>query len=146
MFCQKIAWHVMHEQLRGHDEAANHRLSIAVDFWIIQIISVEECLSFTQNWCRFVALLTHFEGNGHTVRMLTERHLSPPLTNTVTSSLFTRVHSSPLSLAARLHGCHANPSCYINNGWTFSGQTSYVWDMFILYMELPCISGDVVVV
>ena len=32
-------------------------------------------------------------------------------------------HSSPLSLAARLHQCHANHSYYINNGWTFSRQT-----------------------
>ena len=32
---------------------------------------------------------------------------------------------STLSLAARLHRCCANHSQYINNGWTFSGQTSY---------------------
>ena len=48
----------------------------------------------------------------------------PPLTSTVKSSLFTHAHSSPLSLAARLHQCHLNCSRYINNGWTFSGQTS----------------------
>ena len=39
--------------------------------------------------------------------------------------LFTHVHSSRLSLAARLHQCCTNHSCYISNGWTFSGQTSY---------------------
>ena len=50
----------------------------------------------------------------------------PPLTSTVKSSLFTHVHSSPLSSAARLHQCHANQSRYFNNGWTFSGQTSYI--------------------
>ena len=47
-----------------------------------------------------------------------------PLTSTV-RSLFTHVHSTPLSLAARLHWCHTNPCHYINSGWTFSGQTSY---------------------
>ena len=51
---------------------------------------------------------------------------TPPLTSTVKLSLFMQMHSSPLSLAARLHGCHANDSHYVNNGWTFSGQTLYI--------------------
>ena len=38
------------------------------------------------------------------------------------------VHSSPLSLAARLHQGCTNGSHFINNGWTFSGQTSYMWE------------------
>ena len=67
--------------------------------------------------------LRHFECNGHTVHMLTQWHLPPPLTSTVKSSLFTPVHSSPLPLAARLHQCHTNHSHYINNGWTFLRQT-----------------------
>ena len=49
-----------------------------------------------------------------------------PLTSTGKSSLFIHAHSSPLSLAASLHPCQANHSHYINNGWTFSRQTSYV--------------------
>ena len=68
--------------------------------------------------------LSHFECDGHTVHVLTQWRLLPPLTSTV-KSLFTHAHSSPLSLAARLHGCHTNHSHYINNGWTFSGQISY---------------------
>ena len=52
--------------------------------------------------------LSHFECDGHSVHMLTQWHLPPPLTSTVKSSLFTHVHSSPLSLAARSYGCHAN--------------------------------------
>ena len=39
----------MHEQARCWDEAANHQLPTAAAFWIIQIVSVEECSSFTQN-------------------------------------------------------------------------------------------------
>ena len=70
--------------------------------------------------------LSHFECDGHTVHMLTQWHLLPPLTSTVKLSVFTHVHSSPLSLAARLHQCHANHSRYINNGWTFSRQTLYL--------------------
>ena len=59
--------------------------------------------------------LNHFECGGHAGHVLTQWHLPPPLTSAVKSSLFTHVHSSPLSLAARLHPCHANHSCYSNN-------------------------------
>ena len=65
-------------------------------------------------------LLSHFECDSHTVHMLTQRHLLSSLTSIVTLSLFTHVHSSPLSLAARLYRFCANQSHYINNGWTFS--------------------------
>ena len=74
----------------------------------------------------FLYSLSHFESNGHTVHMLTHQCLPPTLTSTETPSLFTHAHSSPLSLAARLHRCHANCSHYINNGWAFSAQTWYV--------------------
>ena len=49
--------------------------------------------------------LSHFECDGHTVRTLTQWCLRPPLTSTVKSLLFTRAHSNPLSLAARLRQC-----------------------------------------
>ena len=49
--------------------------------------------------------LSHFECNGDTVHMLTQRCLLHPLTSTVKLSLFTHEHSSPFSLAARLHRC-----------------------------------------
>ena len=68
-------------------------------------------------------LLSHFECDDHTVHMLIQWRLPPPLTSTVKSSLFTHTHSSPLSLAARLHPCHVNHFCYINNDWASSGQT-----------------------
>ena len=65
--------------------------------------------------------LSHFECDSHTVHMLT----ISPTNSTVKLSLFTHVHSSPLSLGARLYWCHTKNSHYIKNGWTFSGQTSY---------------------
>ena len=40
---------MMHEWVHCHDEAANHQLPIAVAFWIIQIVSAEECSSLMQN-------------------------------------------------------------------------------------------------
>ena len=43
------AWDMMHEQASCPNEAANHQLPIAVAFWILWIVSVEECSSFTQN-------------------------------------------------------------------------------------------------
>ena len=42
--------------------------------------------------------------------MLTQQHILPLLTSTVKSSLFTHVHSTPFSSAARWHQCHANHS------------------------------------
>ena len=110
---------MMHEQACCRDEAANHQLPITAASWIIQIIAVEECSSWMQILWRFIALFAHFECSGHTVHMLTQRHLPPPLTSTVKLSLFTHAHSSPLSLAARLHWCHTNHSCYINNAGLF---------------------------
>ena len=50
-----------------------------------------------------------------------------PLTSTVKSSLFMHELCSPLSLVASLNQYCANQSRYINNGWTFSKQTSYFW-------------------
>ena len=43
------AWDVMHEWAHCHDEAANHQLPIAVAFWKIWIVSVEECSHLMQN-------------------------------------------------------------------------------------------------
>ena len=77
-------------------------------------------------------LLRRLKRDSHTVRMLTQCHLLPPMTSTVKLSSFTHAHSSPLSLVARLHWCCANRSHYINNGWTFSGQASYDWLKFVL--------------
>ena len=77
-------------------------------------------------------LLSHFEWDIHTVHVLTQWQLLPPLSSTVKSSLFTHVHSSSLSLAARLHWCCANHSHYINNGWNFPSQI-YIY-IFYLYL------------
>ena len=110
------AWDMMHEWARFHDEAANHWLPIAVGFWIIQIVSMEKCSSLMQNMmqiCCSTYLLSDFKCNCHTVHMLTKQCLPPPLTSTVKLSLFTHVHSSPLSLVAGLHRYLTNRSHYI---------------------------------
>ena len=47
--------------------------------------------------------LSHFECDSHTIHIIIQWYLLLPLTSTVKLSLFTHMHSSPLSLAARLH-------------------------------------------
>ena len=98
-------------------------------------IIAKSCLNYLNSFCgamfklntKFDAdlwlyLLSHFECDSHTVHILTQWCLSPPLTSTVKSSLFTYAHSRPLSLDARLHWCHSNCSHYANNGWTLSTE------------------------
>ena len=115
------AWDLTHKQVRCRDETANHRCT--------QLRPSESSDSFCRGMFKLngkfdtdslLYWLSHLECNGHTVHMLTQQHLPPPWTSTVMASLFTHAHSSPLSLAARLHRCCVNCSCYVNNGWTFS--------------------------
>ena len=80
----------------------------------------------------FLYLSSHLEWNDHTVYVLTQWHLPPRLTRIVKLSLFTCAHSSSLSLAAKLNQCHTNHSHYINNGWTFSGQTIYIISILLV--------------
>ena len=40
---------MVHERVHCHEEAADHQLPIAADFWIIWIVSVEECSSSRLN-------------------------------------------------------------------------------------------------
>ena len=42
----------------------------------------------------------------------------------------------PVSLAARLHRCHANRSCYMNNAWPFPRQISYVGTLSNIYLNI----------
>ena len=51
--------------------------------------------------------------------MLTQWCLPPPSTSIVNLSLFMHAHSSPLSLAARLHQCHANCSIILTMAGLF---------------------------
>ena len=67
----------IHEWARYHDEAVNHQLPKAAAFWIIWIVSTQECSSLAQNLMLFVALLTHFECDGHRAHMLTQQICRP---------------------------------------------------------------------
>ena len=117
-------WDVMREQACCRDKAANHQLSIAAVFWIIQIVSTGECSNLVQN-------LIQIRCSTHSVILnVTATQYTCLLSGTYRPHWLVQwshhcSHMSPLPLAARLHPCHANCSCSINNSWTFSGQTSY---------------------
>ena len=49
MLLKKTTWDVMHEWACCRVVTANHQLPVAVAFWIIWIVSAEECSSLTQN-------------------------------------------------------------------------------------------------
>ena len=69
--------------------------------------------------------LSHFECDGHTVHMLTQWASTAP---TDQYSEVVIVHTSAFQstlLGCQVTSCCANDSHYINNGWTFSRQTSY---------------------
>ena len=70
--------------------------------------------------------LSHFECDSHSTHAHSTVSTVPTDQYSEKSSLFTHAHSSLLSLTARLYRDHTNHSHYINNGWTFSGQTSDV--------------------
>ena len=67
-------------------------------FGIIQIVSMEECSSLTQNLMQIHSAFTQsfWMGQPHSTHGHST-HLLPPLTSTVKWWLFTHVHSSPLS-------------------------------------------------
>ena len=115
---------VIHELARCHDKVAHHQLPTVVAFWIIWLVSVEKCSSLRWNLmqtsCSTCSVILNVTATQYTCSL--NGIYCPHLTSTV----FTHVHSTPLSLAARLYPCRTNHFCYINNGWTFSGQTSYI--------------------
>ena len=111
----------MHEWLRCSDAAANHQLPIAGAFGIIWIVC-GGIFNLMQNLIQ-IHCSTHCLIEWHST-LAHSKASTTPLTSTVKSSLFTRTHSSPLSLAVRLHWHCTNHSHYIKNGWNFSRQTS----------------------
>ena len=109
LFHKKTALDVMHEWAHCHDEAAKHQLPTAAAFWIIQIVFSEECSSFTQNLMQIrCSPQSVWMPQPHSTHAHSTGWLLPPLTSIVKSSLLKHVHSSPLSLAARLHRWSCN--------------------------------------
>ena len=72
---------------------------------------------FDADWSLYS--LRHCDYDSHILHRLTQWCLPPPLTSTVKPSFFTHAPSSPFFLVARLHRCHSNHSCYINNSLLF---------------------------
>ena len=76
--------------------------------------------------------LSNFECDSHTVHTLTQWCLLPTLTSTVKSSVFTHVHSRPLSLAAQLYPCRSNRTHYTDSAWTFSNRPHIFICVYVL--------------
>ena len=133
-------------RVHGGNEAANHQLPMAVAFWILQLVSVKKCSSLRQSLMQIqCSTHCHFEWDSHTAHTLTQWCLPPPLTSTVKSSLFAHAHSSPLSLAVRLHRRLANSSHHINIGWNFPRLCTYShtsvlchWDLLYFHSFVLC--------
>ena len=122
----------MREWVCCHDESANHQpIAAAHSCSLLNHLNSVHRGMFKLN-AKFYTdsllySLSHFECDSHTVHVLKQQRLPPPLTSTVKLSMFTHAHSSPLSLAARLHCCQANCSYYVNNGWTFFLDKTWVY-------------------
>ena len=90
--------------------------------------------------------LNYFECNSHTVHMLSQQCLLSPLTNTVKSALFIYVQSSPLSLAARLHRCHANVPIILTVAGLFLDRIHIhsfsTGDIYLAYLDVHCIQDS----
>ena len=117
---------VMHERVHCHDEAANHQLPIAVAFWIIWTVSVEECSSLTQNLmqirCSTWPFWVWWPHSTHAHSLV-----SPAPTDWY--SEVTTVHTCAFRstlLVCQVTSMSQNCSFYIDSSWTFSGQTLYV--------------------
>ena len=81
------AWDMMHELVLCCDVAANHQLPTAAAFWIIWIVSAEECSSLMQN-------LVQIRCSAHLVTLnATATHYTYSTASTVKLSLFMHAHS-----------------------------------------------------
>ena len=110
----------MHEREQCCDEVVSHQLPIAAAFWVIWIVSVEECSSLMQNLMQIFT---------HSVILNTTAKQYPCSLSGVYhphwliqwrchySHMHIPVHA--LWLPGYIDVMHC--SCYIKNGWTFSG-------------------------
>ena len=110
---------VIHEQVHCCDEAASQSL-VAHSYSLLNHLN-SFCRGMFKLKAKFDAdsllhSLSYFEATQYTCSL---NSIFCPQTSTVKSSLFTHAHSSPLSLASRLHQCCPNYSHYVNNGWIF---------------------------
>ena len=118
------------------DEAANHHLPIAVAFWIIQIVSMEECSSLMQSLLQTCC-------STHSV-----------ILNVIATQYTCSLNSIYCPHWLVQWSCHCSCMCVpvlspwlpgyadvaqtilINTGWTFSGQTSYICTTYSLSISL----------
>ena len=135
-FANKLCMDVIHEWAHCCEEAANHQLPIAAAFWIIQIVSTKECSSLMQN-------LMQIYCSGHSVILnVTATQCTCSLSGIyhpqVKLSLFTHGHSSPFSLAARLHYVAQTILIILTMVGLFLDRPHKAWNSFYF-----CCSGPI---
>ena len=120
---------VMHEQGRCHDEAANHQLPIAPAFWIIQIVSTEECSGLTQNLmqicCSTCSVILNVTATQYTCSLNGIYHLHWLVQWSCHCSRMRIPVYSPW-LPGYIGVAQTVLLILINNGLNFPGQASYI--------------------
>ena len=116
----------MHEQAHCRDKAANHQLHVVTAFWIIWIVSGEECSSLMQNLmqihCSTCSVILNATATHYTCSLNNIYCLHCPVQ-------WVHIHACTFQsslLCCQVTPCHTNHSCCINNGWTFPGPTIYI--------------------
>ena len=115
---------VMHEWACCHDEAVNHQLPIAAAFWVIWIVSAEECSSLTQNLVQICcSVILNAVATQYTCSLNDIYCLCWPVQwSCHCSHLHILFHSCWLQVTSMLCKLLLH-SHYINNDWTVSGLT-----------------------
>ena len=124
MYCQKIStWDVMHDGVYCRDEAANHQLPVAVAFWIIQKVSVDERSSLMQHLMQI-----HCSTQSLWMWWSHSTHAHSVVSTTPTDSYSEVILVHTCTFQSSLLGCQVtlmSHKLFSFNGWTFSKQTSY---------------------
>ena len=132
----------MHDQACCYDEAVNHQLANSFSLLKHSNTSFRGMLNLRQN-------LTQIHCSTHSVILnLTATQCTcslngvyqPPLTSTEKLSSFTHMHSSPISLAIRLHWHCTNHSCYIKMVEFFWTELENRFTLFIRTLHFPSLN------
>ena len=117
---------VMHEWMHCYDEAASHQLSIAVSFWIIQIVSAEKCSSLMQTLmqicCSTCSVILNVKATQYTCSF--NGVYRPHWLHSEVMIVHTRAFQST-DLGCQVTWMSLKLSHSINNGWTVFKQISY---------------------
>ena len=142
MFCQK-SLHRMRCMSALFWWSCQSQWPMSAAFWIAPIVSMEECSSLTQNLKQIHCsihlvilnvMVTQYTGSLGGVYCSYWPQWSHHCSH---------MHSSPLSLAARLHRCHANVPIILTVAGLFLDRIHIhsfsTGDIYLAYLDVHCI-------